>query len=68
MMENFSAHEDFEPVRYVGLNSIPVRSPMVGTHTATIVLDSGRGNTRSFTFEPIVDLDQVPMEEQAIFE
>jgi len=64
LMQNFPAGEDLHPVKYVSCESIPVRSAEVGNHTATIVLDSGRGNTRSFTFQPVVDLDQVPVEEE----
>jgi hypothetical protein len=58
LMQNFLAEEDLHPVKYVTFSSIPIRSPEVGDHTATIVLDSGHGNTRSFTFQPVVDLDQ----------
>jgi hypothetical protein len=58
MSQNFFAEEDIKPVKYVPCHSIPIRSPHVGDHTATIVLDSGRGNTRTFTFQPVVDLDQ----------
>jgi Putative peptidoglycan binding domain len=65
MMQNFVAEEDFHPVKYVTCTSIPVGSPLVGDHTATIVLDSGRGNTRSFSFQPVVDLDQVPVEAES---
>jgi hypothetical protein len=38
--------------------SISIRRLAVGDDTVTIVLDSGHGKTRSFTFQPVVDLDQ----------
>jgi len=68
MMQNFFAESDLHAVTYVPCTSIPLGSAQVGNHTATIVLDSGHGNTRTFSFQPVVDLDQVPVEEPQTFE
>jgi Putative peptidoglycan binding domain len=60
LSQNFFSAEDMEPVKYVTYQSIPIRSPHVGEHSAAIVLSDGHGDRVAFGFQPVVDLDQEP--------
>jgi hypothetical protein len=58
LMNNLEADHELVPVGYATLQSIPLRSGQLGVHNATMVLDSGAGATRTFSFTPTLDLDQ----------
>jgi peptidoglycan hydrolase-like protein with peptidoglycan-binding domain len=54
LQQNFFADADLVPVAYVNEQSIHVGATSDGGHTATIVLDEGKAQTRTFTFHPQV--------------
>jgi Putative peptidoglycan binding domain len=52
MDENFFAESELAPTRSISLTSIRISATSAGTRIGFIVLDSGHGDSRTFSFEP----------------
>ena len=52
MDQNFPAESELAPTRTISLSSIRRSVTSPGERIGFIVLDSGRGDSRTFTFEP----------------
>jgi Putative peptidoglycan binding domain len=52
MDQNFFAESELAPTRTISLASIPLGATSPGSRIGFIVLDSGRGDSRTFSFEP----------------
>lgn len=52
MDQNFFAESELAPTRTISLSSIPIGATSAGSRIGFIVLDSGRGDSRTFSFEP----------------
>jgi peptidoglycan hydrolase-like protein with peptidoglycan-binding domain len=52
MDQNFTAQQVVAPTQTIALKSIRVGATSAGTRIAFIVLDSGHGDSRTFSFEP----------------
>jgi hypothetical protein len=50
--QNFFAESEVAPTRSVSLSSIRVGATSAGNRIGFIVLDSGHGDSRTFSFEP----------------
>ena len=52
MDQNFFAEAELAPTRTISLSSLPLGVTSAGSRIGFIVLDSGHGDSRTFSFEP----------------